>query len=47
MEQARAWVHEHANEFNKRQKLLIENGPKQEDATLNMQVLPKALNPES
>jgi hypothetical protein len=46
MEQARAWVHEHANEFNKRQTLLLENGPKHEDATLNMQVLPQTLDPK-
>lgn len=36
LEQQRSWVHEHANDYNRRQKLLLENGPRQQDATLNM-----------
>jgi protein DGCR14 len=36
LEQARMWVHEQALEFNTKQQKLIENGPRQEDGTLNM-----------
>lgn len=36
LEQSRMWVHEQALEFNTRQQKLIENGPRQEDGTLNM-----------
>ena len=36
LEHSRMWVHEQALEFNTRQQKLIENGPRQEDGTLNM-----------
>ena len=36
LEKSRMWVHEQALEFNTRQQKLIENGPRQEDGTLNM-----------
>jgi hypothetical protein len=36
LEQQRSWVHEQSAEYNKRQKLLLANGPRQQDATLNM-----------
>lgn len=36
MEDRRMWIHEQAAEYNMRQKLLIERGPRQEDGTLNM-----------
>lgn len=36
LEQSRMWVHEQALEFNTKQQKLIENGPRQEDGTLNM-----------
>jgi len=36
LEDRRMWIHEQAAEYNMRQKLLIERGPRQEDGTLNM-----------
>jgi protein DGCR14 len=36
LERDRAWVHDHAAEYNLRQQLLLKNGPRQEDGTLNM-----------
>ena len=35
-EHTRMWVHDQALEFNTKQQKLIENGPRQEDGTLNM-----------
>jgi protein DGCR14 len=35
-EQSRMWIHDQALEFNTKQKKLLENGPRQEDGTLNM-----------
>lgn len=36
LEKRRSWIHEQSAEYNLRQKKLLENGPRQEDGTLNM-----------